>query len=135
MPEYVMARTAYGLNEHGKAIRNAKILVLGIAYKPDVDDVRETPAAEIIKLLVAAGAKVSYHDPHVPVFSGMRKYSHDMRSVTLDAEQISGADCVLVVTHHRKIDFKLVAEHARLIVDTRNVMAAHAPIRGLLVPS
>ncbi len=135
MPEYVVERASFGLNEKGKAMRGAKVLVLGIAYKPNVDDIRETPAAEIIKQLQLRGAKVEYHDPHVPELFGMRKYTHDMSSVDLTEEKIRSSDCVLIVTDHKAVDYSLIAKHAELIVDTRNVMAAHMPVTGLLVPS
>ena len=134
MPRYVVHRTAEGLNAVGKALRRAKVLVLGIAYKPDVDDIRETPAAEIITQLHELGADVSYHDPHCPVFPRMRSYDlADLRSVDLTPDCIAAADCVLVVTHHRAIDWQLVAEHAALVVDTRNTMAPFQPIRGRYV--
>ena len=134
MPRYVVHRAAEGLNERGKPLRGAAVLVIGLAYKPDVDDVRETPAAEIIKLLLERGASVSYHDPHVPVFAGMRRYMDlHMESVPLDAAALEGADCVLVVTHHKAVDWGLVARHADLVVDTRNALEPFVPIRGLLV--
>ncbi len=133
MPGYVVLRTAKGLNEQGKAIRGAKILVVGIAYKPDVDDIRETPAAEIIRHLAELGAEVTYHDPHVPKFPSMRRYQFDMDSSALDSETIKAADCVLIVTHHKAIDWSLIANHGKIVVDTRNVMAPFAPIKGLLV--
>ncbi|HEB53244.1 MAG TPA: nucleotide sugar dehydrogenase, partial [bacterium] len=131
MPEYVVRRTMEGLNEDGKALRGARVLVIGLAYKPDVDDVRETPAAEIIKLLFEHGADVSYHDPHVPLFAGMRRYmEYRMHSVPLDAETVAGTDCVLIVTDHSAIDWGLIGEHAKLVVDSRNAMAGVLPIRG-----
>ena len=83
MPHYVLRRTLEALNDDGKPLRGSKLLVIGMAYKPNVDDVRETPAAEIITLLKDAGAVVAYHDPHVPVFPGMRKYDLEMTSTAL----------------------------------------------------
>ena len=134
MPMYVVRRTMDGLNELGKALRGSKVLVVGLAYKPDVDDVRETPAAEIIKLLFEHGADVSYHDPHVPLFAGMRKYmEYRMHSVPLEAETVKDVDCVLIVTNHAQIDWALIGENARLVVDSRNAMADHLPIRGAYV--
>ncbi len=134
MPHYVVQRTAEGLNGLGKPLRGSKVLVLGLAYKPDVDDVRETPAAEVIKLLFEHGADVSYHDPHVPLFAGMRKYmEYRMHSVPLTPANVKDADCVLVVTHHAAIDWKVVAEHARLVVDSRNALAKLLPIAGKYV--
>lgn len=131
MPHYVIRRTMDGLNESGKALRGAKVLVIGLAYKADVDDVRETPAAEIIKLLFEQGAEVSYHDPHVPLFAGMRKYMEfRMHSVSLSAEALKQSDCVLIVTNHTKIDWQLIADHAQLVVDSRNAMGPHLPLKG-----
>jgi UDP-N-acetyl-D-glucosamine dehydrogenase len=134
MPHYVIQRTGEGLNEHGKPLRGSKVLVVGLAYKPDVDDVRETPAAEIIKLLFEHGADVSYHDPHVPLFAGMRKYmEYRMHSVPLTQENVTAADCVLIVTNHSNIDWSAIGEHAKLVVDSRNAMAKLLPIKGTYV--
>jgi UDP-N-acetyl-D-glucosamine dehydrogenase len=131
MPHYVVQRTIEGLNEHGKPLRGAKVLVIGLAYKPDVDDVRETPAAEIIKMLFEHGADVSYHDPHVPLFAGMRKYAeYRMESAALTQQNVSAADCVLIVTNHQAVDWAAIAKHARLVVDSRNAMADLLPING-----
>ena len=123
MPRQVVEGLSRALNDDGLALRGARVLVLGVAYKPDVDDVRETPAAEIIRLLLQRGAAVSYHDPHVPVFPEMRRYDLDLASVPLTPEALSGAHAVLIVTDHRAVDYGLVARHARLVVDTRNAMA------------
>ncbi|MBL9077818.1 MAG: nucleotide sugar dehydrogenase [Planctomycetes bacterium] len=134
MPHYVIQRTIEGLNEHGKPLRGAKVLVVGLAYKPDVDDVRETPAAEVIKLLFEHGAEVSYHDPHVPLFAGMRKYmEYRMHSVPLTQANLAAADCVLIVTNHAVIDWAQIAQHGKLVVDSRNALAKHLPIRGTYV--
>jgi UDP-N-acetyl-D-glucosamine dehydrogenase len=131
MPHYVIERVKDGLNESGRPLRGSKVLVLGLAYKPDVDDVRETPAAEIIKLLFEHGADVSYHDPHVPLFAGMRKYmEYRMHSVPLTPAALAEADCVLVVTNHKAIDWSLVAKHSRLVVDSRNALGRLLPIAG-----
>jgi len=134
MPHYVVHKTIDGLNEVGKPLRGAKVLVVGLAYKPDVDDVRETPAAEIIKLLFEHGAEVSYHDPHVPLFAGMRKYmEYRMHSVPLTRENVQDADCVLIVTNHSSIDWQSIATHARLVVDSRNALGKLLPIAGKYV--
>jgi len=136
MPHYVVQRAAEGLNQLGKPLKGARVLVIGLAYKPDVDDVRETPAAEIIKLLCERGADVSFHDPHVPLFAGMRKYKRfHMDSVALSPERLRATDCVLIVTNHKIIDWRLIAEHAGLVVDSRNAMAPFLPIKGLYVPA
>jgi len=131
MPHYVVRRTMEGLNESGKALRGAKVMVIGLAYKPDVDDVRETPAAEIIKLLFDHGADVTYHDPHVPLFAGMRKYmEYRMHSAPLTEATLKDADCVLIVTNHKVIDWALIGKHSKLVVDSRNAMADVLPIDG-----
>jgi UDP-N-acetyl-D-glucosamine dehydrogenase len=136
MPRFVVQRLMEGLNEFGVAMRGAKVLVLGISYKPDVDDVRETPAAEIIAQLRGLGAVVSYHDPHVAEFPQMRRYPSDLglSSVPLTEAALEAADAVLVVTHHAAIDWDLVARAARLVVDTRNVMAGREA-RGRVMPA
>ena len=122
MPRYVVDRCAEALNECGKALNGARVLVLGIAYKPDIDDIRETPAAEIIKLLYERHAVVSYHDPHVPRFPEMRKYSFDLNSVALTPEVLAAADAVVVVTDHSAVDYSSVGQHASLVIDTRDAM-------------
>lgn len=122
MPAYVVRRVMEALNEDGKALRGAKVLVLGVAYKPEVDDIRESPAAEILERLQAGGAEATYHDPHIAEFPTMRKHSLELTSVPLTAEGLAAQDCVLVVTHHRAIDWAAVARHARLVVDTRDAL-------------
>ena len=123
MPEYVVDKTAEALNDDCKSVKGSKIIVVGLAYKPNVDDTRETPAAEIIELLAERGAKVSYHDPHVPTFPNMRNYKFDMNSVSLDAQTLGDADCVVIVTDHEITDWQSIADHASLVIDTRNAMA------------
>jgi UDP-N-acetyl-D-glucosamine dehydrogenase len=123
MPHYVVDRIAHALNDDRKPMRGSRILVLGIAYKPDVDDIRETPAAEIIELLQSRGCDVSYHDPHVPEFPSMRKYQISLASVPLMPQTLAASDCVVVVTDHKSIDWNVVAAHAILIVDSRNAMS------------
>ena len=122
MPKYVISRVAEALNHDRLAMNGAKILVLGMAYEKNVDDPRETPAAEIIKRLAEAGSNVSYHDPHVPSFPEMRKYKFDLKSQPVNPESISGYDCILIITDHDDVDYEMIGSHARLIVDTRNAM-------------
>ncbi|MBT8487124.1 MAG: nucleotide sugar dehydrogenase [Phycisphaerales bacterium] len=133
MPEYVVTRVAEALNDDGKSLRDASVCVLGIAYKPDIDDIRESPAAEIIDRLVAAGCTVAYHDPHVPVFPRMRKHRIDLASVALTEPEIAKHDCVLVVTDHAAVDYDLVGRCACLVVDTRNAMSAVVGPRARVV--
>ena len=122
MPDYVVKRTTLALNDHGKSTKNSKILILGLAYKPDVDDVRESPSFEIIEKLQALGAHVEYNDPHIPSTHKMRQHDLQMSSIELTADKISEYDCVVIATHHKAYDWNLVAENATLIVDTRGVM-------------
>lgn len=123
MPRYVVSRVIGALNDIGHSLKGANVLVLGVAYKPDIDDMRESPAAEIIDLLEAGGADVSYHDPHVPLFPRMRRHDIKLESIPLDQDRLAASDVVLIVTDHRAVDYAFVGQHARLIVDSRNAMA------------
>jgi UDP-N-acetyl-D-glucosamine dehydrogenase len=108
------------LNDEGKAIKGAKVLVVGVAYKKDIEDLRESPALDILVLLHQYGADVDYHDPYVAKFS---EGGYDYRSVPLTEATLRAADAVLIVTDHASIDWKLVKRAARLVVDTRHVIA------------
>ena len=119
MPEYVVNKTALALNDHQRSIKGSKVLVLGIAYKKNVDDMRESPSVEVMELLRDLGAEISYSDPHVPVFPKMREHKFDLKSVPLTAESIASYDCVVLTTDHDKFDYDLQKQHAKLIVDTR----------------
>jgi UDP-N-acetyl-D-glucosamine dehydrogenase len=123
MPVYVVSRLISALNDRGRALKGARVLVLGIAYKPNIDDIRESPAAEIIELLADGGAVVSYHDPHVPRFPSMRKHHIDLSSVPLTPATVRDHEAVLIVTDHDAVDYTMVGAHAKLIVDSRNAMA------------
>jgi UDP-N-acetyl-D-glucosamine dehydrogenase len=120
MPHYVVQRTLEALSDRGRAMKGARVLVLGISYKKDVDDMRESPAVRIIELLQERGAHVVYHDPYVPRVPRMRQHHLDMVSVPLTDEALEGADAVLVATDHSAIDWARVVEKAHLVVDTRN---------------
>jgi UDP-N-acetyl-D-glucosamine dehydrogenase len=122
MPEHVLARVQEALDARGKNLHGASVLVLGVAYKRDVDDMRESPAFTIIDRLIASGARVTYHDPHVPELPPTRRFRFDLQSSPLSPELLNGVDCVLVVTDHHGVDYDLVAENADLVVDTRNVV-------------
>ena len=122
MPDYVVQRTALALNDRGRSVKGSRVLVLGLAYKPDVDDVRESPSFELIEKLEELGAHVDYNDPHVARTHKMRRHDLQMHSVPLTAQSLATYDCVLVATHHAAYDWQLVADHAKLIVDTRNAM-------------
>lgn len=119
MPEYVVGKLMDGLNDHRKALKGSRVLVLGIAYKKNVDDMRESPSVEIMELIEAKGAEVSYSDPHVPVFPKMREHRFDLKSTELSAESLSSFDAVVLATDHDRFDFELIKRHAKLIVDSR----------------
>jgi len=127
MPSYVVGKLVGALNENGKSIKGAKILVLGLSYKKDVDDVRESPSLELIKLLHEKGAKVDYNDPHVPRTHKMRHYDLKMISVPLTEKNLKRYDCILISTDHSAYDYDLIGKHGKLIVDTRNAMKAASP--------
>ncbi len=121
MPEYVIDRLAEFLNESAKPLNGSRILILGMAYKKDVDDPRESPSFELLELLLAKRAVVSYHDPFIPALPRMRHYDLPaMRSVPLSAETLAAQDCVLIATDHTGVDYDLVVRHARMVLDTRN---------------
>ncbi len=122
MPDFVVQRLALALNERGKPVKNSRILVMGLAYKPDVDDVRESPSFELIEKLEHLGADVDYHDPHVPQTHKMRRHDLHMQSIELTPAALKGYDAVLIATHHSACDWQQIADNAQLIVDTRNAM-------------
>ena len=123
MPEYVVEKLMLALNQQGRALKNAKVLVLGLAYKKDIDDPRESPSFELIDHLLRLGAEVTYHDPHIPVAPSMRSWPDlpPMRSVDLNEETLQSSDAVLIATDHSSVDYRMVLEHANLIIDTRGV--------------
>ena len=120
MPQYVVDRLTEALNAQGKPLRNSKICVLGVAYKKDVDDARESPAFVLIEMLRRRGAAVSYNDPHIPRLPLTRHFSLPMESSPLTEEFLSGQDCVLIVTDHSSYDYDFIVRHAPLVVDSRN---------------
>ncbi len=121
MPEWVVSKVVEALNSRGRALKGSRVLVLGIAYKRNVDDMRESPSVEIMELLRAKGAEIAYSDPHIPVFPKMREHSFDLKSVPLTAASIAGYDCVLIATDHKAFDYEAIQRHAKLIVDARGV--------------
>ena len=122
MPYYVIQKTIEALNERGKSINGAKILVLGLAYKKDVDDSRESPSFKIIELLQKKGAAVEYNDPHIPVAPKTRKYSIGKVSVPLTKENLAQYDCVVIATDHSAYDPEFIVQNSQLIVDTRSLI-------------
>ncbi|MBC8876314.1 MAG: nucleotide sugar dehydrogenase [Planctomycetes bacterium] len=124
MPHYVVEKVAEALNEVGKPTRGSRIGILGVAYKKDVDDPRESPSFKLMDLLQKRGAVVSYNDPHIPVLPSMRHYDVPrLASEPLTAEYLASQDCILIATDHSAYDWEFVVKHARLIVDTRNATA------------
>jgi UDP-N-acetyl-D-glucosamine dehydrogenase len=119
MPSYVLKKVAKSLNERKKSINGSNFLILGIAYKKNVDDMRESPSVFLMEKLRDEGASLNYSDPHVPVFPKMREHNFDLKSVPLTAENIKKYDCVILTTDHDKFDYDLVLKNAQLIVDTR----------------
>jgi len=119
MPEYVVNKLMDGLNQHQKSVNGSRVLVLGIAYKKNVDDMRESPSVEIMELIRNKGAEVAYSDPHVPKFPKMREHSFDLSSTELTPENLRSFDAVVLATDHDKFDYDAIYEHARIIIDSR----------------
>ncbi len=121
MPEWVIGKLNDALNDRGKSVKGSKVLVLGLAYKKDVDDSRESPSCVLLELLRDRGAKFSYSDPYFPIFPKMREHKFDLKSVALTPKTIAAYDCILLATNHTAFDYKMIKKHAQLIVDTRGV--------------
>ena len=121
MPEWVVNKVAAGLNQHKKSINGSRILMLGIAYKSNVDDMRESPSVDMMHRLQGRGALIEYSDPYVPVFPKMRRYSFPLSSIELTAESIAAFDCVVIGTSHDAFDYNLILENSVLVIDTRGV--------------
>jgi UDP-N-acetyl-D-glucosamine dehydrogenase len=119
MPDYVVSKVAAALNEKSKSIKGSNILVLGIAYKKNVDDVRESPSVFLMEKLRDLGATLAYSDPHVPTFPKMREHHFNLSSVALTSESIESFDCVILATDHDKFDYELVRKQSPLLIDCR----------------
>lgn len=132
MPDFVISKVVAALNERQKSVKGSKFLVLGIAYKPNVDDMRESPAVVIMEKLRDLGGEVAYSDPHVPTFPKMREHHFDLDSVPLTPETLARYDCVLLTTDHRLFDYAMIRNGASLIVDTRGKFG---PTQGHIVAS
>jgi UDP-N-acetyl-D-glucosamine dehydrogenase len=120
MPQFVVDKVMHALNDVRKPLRGSRVLVLGVAYKRDIDDVRESPALDIIRLLEVQGAIVSFHDPFI---ERVKEDGHELERVPLTAETLAAADAAVIVTDHRAIDWQFVVDHAEIVVDTRNATA------------
>ncbi|WDZ96589.1 nucleotide sugar dehydrogenase [Herbaspirillum sp. WKF16] len=127
MPSWVLQKLTDALNDRSRSVKGAKVLVLGIAYKKNVDDMRESPSVELMEILRDKGAHVSYADPHVPVFPKMREHHFDLSSIELTAETIASYDVLLLATNHDAFDYELILNNAKLIIDTRGVYLSAAP--------
>jgi len=137
MPYFAVEKITQALNAAGKTLNRAAVLVLGVAFKRDIDDARNSPAERVIELLLEGGAQVTYHDPHVPRFSvgnnAFLKTQTPIERVSLSADTLSAADCVVIITGHSAIDYRWVAEHSRLLVDTVNVTRDFASQNGRVI--
>jgi len=131
MPEYVVRKVASALNDDQRSVKGSRVLILGIAYKRDIDDMRESPALDVMRLLEERGAEVDYHDPWVASF---RENGHSKSGVELTREALESADAVVIVTDHTGVDYQMVADHARLVVDTRNATSKLKQSRARIVP-
>ena len=127
MPTWVIGKVADALNTRGRAVMGSRVLVLGIAYKKDVEDMRESPSVALMELLRARGAAVDYSDPHVPVFPRMREHRFELASVELTPSAVASYDVVLLATGHSAFDYDMVRQNATLIVDTRGVYPNRLP--------
>jgi UDP-N-acetyl-D-glucosamine dehydrogenase len=123
MPHWVIGKMQMGLNEACKSVKGSRVLILGMAYKKNIDDIRESPALEIMDILDGLGAVFDYHDPHVPEVPGSRKHleRRGIKSITLTPENVASYDAVIIVTDHSAVDYLMVAVHAQLIIDSRGV--------------
>jgi UDP-N-acetyl-D-glucosamine dehydrogenase len=130
MPAYVVEKVAQALNDERKPVNGSRVLVIGVAYKPDIDDIRESPALDVMRLLEQHGADVVFHDPHIASF---REDGHMRAGVDLTPEQLRLADVVVIVTNHRSIDYQLLMDQAILIVDSRNAMARTVKTKARVV--
>lgn len=134
MPNHVVQTLVGALSAQGKAVENSKILILGVAYKRDVDDIRESPALKIMQLLLEHGAAVSYNDPHVPQLPRTRRYNFSIfHSTPLDSPALEKFDCVVVVTDHTAFDMANIVERSQLVIDTRNATRGIASTSGKVI--
>ena len=133
MPHYVVARVTDALNERRKSLKGSRVLVLGLAYKPDIDDVRESPSLELIELLQEKGARVDYNDPYIPQTHKQREHDLRMKSKKLTARTLVGYDVVLIATNHSDYDYRWIVKNAQLVVDTRNATAGVRTGRSKIV--
>lgn len=127
MPHYAVSKVADALNTRGKSVSGSNVLILGIAYKKNIDDMRESPSVEIMELLAEKGAKLAYSDPHVPTFPKMRKHFFELKNQPINPDTLASFDCVVVATDHDQFDYAMIKKHAKLIVDTRGKYLEPSP--------
>jgi UDP-N-acetyl-D-glucosamine dehydrogenase len=130
MPDFVVEKVAHALNDVCKAVKGSRILVIGVAYKKNIDDIRESPALDVIRLLEGRGAHVVYHDPYIPTFF---EDGHARSGVALTADELARSDAAVIVTDHSSVDYQMVVDHAPVVVDTRNATAKVRPSRARIV--
>jgi UDP-N-acetyl-D-glucosamine dehydrogenase len=130
MPDYVVEKVAHALNQERKAVNGSTVLVIGVAYKKNIDDIRESPALDVMRLLEERGAQIEYHDPFIPSY---REDGHERRGVELSDELLDRVDAVVIVTDHSGVDYQRIVDHAGLLVDTRNAAAKCRPGRARIV--
>jgi UDP-N-acetyl-D-glucosamine dehydrogenase len=130
MPAFVVEKVTHALNDDRKPVNGSRVLIIGVAYKRDIDDIRESPALDVIRLLEQQGAQVVFHDPYIPTY---REDGHIRKGVTLSPEEITKADAVVIVTDHKSIDYQLLMDHAALIVDSRNATAGLVKTKARVV--
>ena len=134
MPYHVVDSVGEALNQHKKSLKGSKLLVLGVAYKKDVDDLRESPSLKILEQLTMRGAKVEYNDPYFAEIHKLRHYNFEgMKSVPIDAKSLAAYDCVLIATDHTSYDYSMIVDSAQLVVDTRNATRRIARHRNKIV--
>jgi UDP-N-acetyl-D-glucosamine dehydrogenase len=127
MPNYVLKKIAVALNDRERSVKGSKVLVLGISYKKNIDDMRESPSVFLMEKLRGDGAIIDYADPHVPVFPKMREHNFDLKGVDVTPETLKKYDCVVVATDHDKFDYDMILKNSKLVVDTRGKYRQEAP--------
>jgi UDP-N-acetyl-D-glucosamine dehydrogenase len=133
MPGHVVEAAAEALNRRRQCLQDSKVLVLGIAYKKDIDDLRESPALRVIELLQERGAQVDYHDPYFPRLHKMRRYDLQLSCIELTAVALASYAAVVIVTDHSSYDYEFIARHAQLVIDTRNATSGLRQHRDKIV--
>ena len=127
MPSWVVRKTIEALNDHAKSVKGSKFLIVGIAYKKDIGDTRESPSISMMEILRNKGAQLFYSDPYVPVFPKMRSHTFELQHTAIDKSILQQMDCVIIATQHSNIDYALIQQFAKLIIDTRGVYKEKYP--------